>query len=90
MLEYLRERRNVVLSRHLLIGCAGVVVLAFFDSPFMSPAVFLSFFIVFFSAMRWAKISRIEDSLDTKPRLVISDKERGVPIFTGEYKDVTK
>ena len=38
--------------------------------------------------MRWAKISRIEDSLDTKPQLVISDKERGVPIFTGEYKDV--
>lgn len=90
LLEYLRERRNVVLSRHLLIGCAGVVVLTFFDSPFMSPAVFLSFFIVFFSAMRWAKISRIEDSLDTKPQLVISDKERGVPIFTGEYKDVTK
>ena len=91
LLEYLRERRNVVLSQHLLIGCAGVVVLAFCDSPFMSPAVFLSFFIVFFSAMRWAKISRVDsDSLDTKPQLVISDKERGVPIFTGEYKDITK
>ena len=90
LLEYLKERRNVVLSRHLLIGCAGVVVLAFCDSPFMSPAVFLSFFIVFFSAMRWAKVSRIEDSLDTKPQLVISEEHRKVPIYTGEYKDITK
>ena len=56
----------------------------------MSPAVFLSFFIVFFCAMRWAKVSRFEDSLDTKPQLVISEEHRRVPIYTGEYKDITK
>ena len=49
----------------------------------MSPAVCLSFFIVFFAALRWGDLSRNQvDKVDAKPDLIIDQSKRSVPFFT--------
>jgi O-antigen ligase len=93
MFHYIRRKLDVRTTNHLLIGCIGVVVMAFFDTPLMSPAVFLSLFVVFFSALRWAVVSRNKvDEVDAaaRPNLVTAEAERNVPFFTGEYDETEK
>jgi len=91
--RYIKEKPDINLTNHMMIGCVGVLILAFFDSPFMSPAVFLSFFVIFFSALRWADLSRSNvDEVDAKerPALVTPEAERRVPFFTKEYTEKEK
>ncbi|MDP4611283.1 MAG: O-antigen ligase family protein [Opitutales bacterium] len=93
MFQYVISKWDVLLTNHLLIGCAGVAVLAFLDTPFMSPAVFISFFTIIFSALRWAVLSRSKvDEVDAvaRPTLVSPEAERNVPFFTDEYKETEK
>jgi len=88
LLNYIRKKSDVRTTNHMLIGCAGVLIMAFFDTPFMSPAVFFSFLVVLFSASRWADLSRNRvDEVDTRRRLnlVTPEAERRVPYFTGKY-----
>ena len=79
--RYLRGLCNIQLTNHLLIGCAAVILLAFFDNPFTSPTVFFSFFILLFSALRWADLSRNRaDEVDaTPPALVAPASQRRTP-----------
>jgi hypothetical protein len=90
--RYLSGKHDIQLTNHLLIGCAAVVLLAPWDSPFMSPSVFFSFFILFFSAMRWADLSRNRvDGVDAaRPQLVTPASQRRVPFFTEPYQDKNK
>lgn len=91
VIRYLRGRHNIRLTNHLLIGCIGVSLLACLDSPFMSPAVSLSFFIVFFAALRWADLSRNQvDQVDTKLDLIIDPSQRKVPFFTEDHEEKSK
>ena len=48
LVHYFRGSTSFLLSKLLLLACFGVGLLAFVDSPFMSPAVFLSFLMLFF------------------------------------------
>lgn len=93
IIHYIRRKSDVRTTNHLLIGCVGVLIMAFFDTPLMSPAVFLSLFVVLFSALRWAALSRNKvdevDALD-RPNLVVAEAERNVPFFTGEYNETEK
>lgn len=90
--RYLAGTHNMQLTNHLLLGCAAVVILAAWDSPFMSPTVFFSFFLLFFTAMRWADLSRnkIDDIDAARPKLVIPAGRRRVPFFTKAYKEKNK
>ena len=90
--RYIHKNEGIRLSNHLLIGCTPVIVLAFFDTPFMSPAVVVSFFTIFFSALRWGALSRCNpDEVDTKrPQLVSPDSERRVPFFNVPYNEKEK
>lgn len=93
LINYIRKKSDVKMTNHLLIGCAGVLVLSFMDTPFMSPAVFFSFFIIMFSALRWADLSRSKvDEVDAaeRPNLVSPEAERRVPFFTEDYTEVEK
>ena len=93
LIRYIRLKRNVLLTNQMLIGCAGVLALSLVDSPFMSPTVFLSFFIVFFSALRWADLSRVDvDAVDAlnRPQLVTPESKRQVPFFTGKHNEKEK
>jgi hypothetical protein len=58
----------------------------------MSPAVFFSFFTIFFIALRWAELSRNKiDEVDARrPRLVITNAKRRVPFFNKQYKEKEK
>jgi hypothetical protein len=57
----------------------------------MSPAVSLSFFIIFFSALRWANLSRNRvDEVDTKPELIAHENLRSVPFHTEKYDEKFK
>ncbi|MGB0416147.1 MAG: O-antigen ligase family protein [Coraliomargarita sp.] len=88
IIRYLKGKNDIHLTNHLLIGCLAIVILAFVDSPFMSPAVCLSFLLLFFSAMRWGDLSRLKvDEVDARVVVVTSEKERRVPVFEGEQKD---
>lgn len=71
MLRYLRGHRVIQLTHHLLIGIASLLLLALVDTPFMSPSVLLSFFILFFTALRWADLTRSEaDRVDAiRPKI---------------------
>ena len=90
-IRYLRGRHDIRLTNHMLMGCVGVILLAYFDSPFMSPAVCLSFFIVFFAALRWGDLSRSQvDKVDTKLDLIIDPSERSMPFFTKDYDEKFK
>jgi hypothetical protein len=91
LIRYVKGKHTIRLTNHLLIGCAGVITLAFVDSPFMSPAVFLSFHIILFSSLRWADLSRNKvDEVDARPALVVDESHRTVPFFTDEYKEKEK
>jgi O-antigen ligase len=81
ILRYLRGRRDIRLTNHLLIGITALLLLALIDTPFMSPSVLLSFFILFFTALRWADITRKRvDELDTdRPLLAVPPSKRKVP-----------
>ena len=91
-LRYLLRVRNILLTNHLLIGCGSVLIIASCDVPFMSPAVFFSFFTIFFIALRWAELSRNKiDEVDAhRPRLVTPDAKRQVPYFNKQYKEKEK
>jgi O-antigen ligase len=91
VIRYLRGQHDIHLTNHLMIGCIGCICLACFDSPFMSPAVGLSFFIIFFSALRWADLSRNRvDEVDAKPDLVTHESKRSVPFHTKKYSEKFK
>jgi len=91
LVRYLVKGARFRLSNHLLTGCAMLVLLALVDSPFMSPAVFLSFFVLFFSALRWADLSRVKvDEVDARPNLIAHPSERRVPFVSKPEKDVFK
>ncbi|MBP9911803.1 MAG: O-antigen ligase family protein [Opitutaceae bacterium] len=52
-------RRNIFgspLSQYPLFGCALVALYAWFEFPFANGAVLISFWILFFSAMRYARL----------------------------------
>ncbi|HKK19024.1 MAG TPA: O-antigen ligase family protein [Opitutales bacterium] len=90
--RYLKGRHNMQLSNQLLTGLASVLLLAFFDSPFMSPAVFFSFVILLFVALRWADISRNRaDEVDApRPSLVTPQSLRRVPFYTEPENEQSK
>ena len=90
--RYFHKNKSIRLSNHLLIGCVLVIVLAFFDTPFMSPAVSVSFFTIFFSALRWGVLSRSNpDEVDSKrPQLISPISERRVPFFDEPYNEKEK
>ncbi len=92
ILRYLLRFRNIRLTNHLLIGCGSVLLIALCDAPFMSPAVFFSFFTIFFIALRWAELSRNKvDEVDAhRPLLVTPDAKRRVPYFDKQYKEEEK
>jgi len=57
----------------------------------MSPAVTLSFFVIFFSALRWADLSRNRvDEVDAKPDLIVHESKRSVPFHTKKYQETFK
>jgi len=87
--RYLRGRHNIQLTNHFLSGLVAVMILAFFDSPFMSPAVFFSFVIILFVALRWADISRNKaDEVDApRPSLVTPQSLRRVPFYPVQDND---
>ena len=90
--RYLAGKHDIQLTNHLLIGCAAVLILAIWDSPFMSPTVFFSFFLLFFTAMRWADLSRnnVDDVDAARPQLVTPASQRRLPFFTGTNKETHK
>lgn len=87
--RYLRGRHNIQLTNHFLAGLVAVLILAFFDSPFMSPAVFFSFGTLLFVALRWADISRNKvDEVDApRPSLVTPQSLRRVPFYPVQDND---
>jgi hypothetical protein len=90
--HYLRGQHNIRLTNHLFIGCGAVLLLAICDTPLMSPAVFFSFLTIFFSALRWANISRNKvDEVDaSRPQLVTHESKRRVPFFNTQYQEKEK
>ena len=58
----------------------------------MSPAVYFSFFTIFFIALRWADLSRNKiDEVDAyRPQLVTAETVRRVPFFNKQYKEKEK
>lgn len=93
ILRYLKERHNIQLTNHLMIGLSATILLVFLDSPFMSPAVFFSFFLLLFVALRWADISRNEaDEVDAprRPDLVTPQSQRRVPFHVSQENDKFK
>ncbi len=91
LIRYILGGKSIRLTNHLILGCLGLVLLAFLDSPFMSPPVFLSFFILFFSALRWADLSRHKvDEVDAKVALVTHERHRQVPFTTNPKPDKFK
>ena len=91
VVRYLRGQHDIHLTNHLFIGCIGCIIFAGFDSPFMSPAVSLSFFVILFSALRWADLSRNRvDEVDGKPDLIVHESKRTVPFHTQKYHEQFK
>jgi hypothetical protein len=91
VIRYLRGQHDIHLTNHLLIGCIGFTVFACFDSPFMSPTVTLSFFIILFSALRWADLSRNRvDEVDAKPDLIVHESKRSLPFHNKQYEEQFK
>lgn len=90
--RYFSGKHDIQLTNHLLIGCGAVALLAIWDNPFMSPSVFFSFFLLFFTAMRWADLSRnrVDDVDATRPQLVTPARLRRVPFFTETHKEKEK
>ncbi len=91
LVHYLRGSTSFLLSKLLLLACFEVGLLAFVDSPFMSPAVFLSFLMLFFSALRWTDLSRKRvDEVDAGSIVVTSSNLRRVPVYTGPKNEKFK
>jgi O-antigen ligase len=91
VIRYLKGQHDIHLTNHLLIGCVSCIALACFDSPFMSPAVCLSFWLIFFIAFRWGDLSRNRiDEVDAKPELVTHESKRRVPFHTQQYDEKLK
>lgn len=91
VIRYFRGQHDIHLTNHLLIGCVGCLAFAVVDSPFMSPAVCFSFILIFFTALRWADLSRNKvDEVDTKPDLVTHESKRTKPFFTKQYQEKFK
>lgn len=91
LVRYIRGRHEFHLTNYLLFGCGSVLALAAVDTPFMSPAVFFSFWILLFSAFRWADLSRNRvDEVDARVIVVSDASERRVPVFKGEYNEKHK
>jgi hypothetical protein len=82
--RYLRKRHNIQFTNHLFTGLVATALLAFLDSPFMSPAVFYSFVLLLFVALRWADVTRNRaDEVDApRPDLVTPQSLRRVPFHT--------
>jgi hypothetical protein len=76
-------------AKYLWLSCIPIVCLIFFDSPFMSPAVFFSFFLTFFIAVRWTTIENSKiDEVDVKrPQVIVPESERGVPYHIPDSKE---
>ncbi len=85
LIRYFRGQHDFIMSNMLLSACAGVLIIALFDTPFMSPAVFFSFLTLFFSALRWGDLARKRvDEVDSKTVVVVThSSKRGVPVYTG-------
>ncbi|MGC6455740.1 MAG: O-antigen ligase family protein [Coraliomargaritaceae bacterium] len=91
LIRYLSDRCHYLLSNLLLAACFGVCLIAFVDSPFMSPAVFLSFLILFFSALRWTDLSRKSvDEVDAHTVVVTDSTLRRVPVYSGPKNEKFK
>lgn len=91
IIRYILGQHDFHLTNYLLFGCISLLILACFDNPFLSPAVFFSFWILFFSALRWADLSRNKiDEVDARTIVVSHESERKVPIYDGPYKDSQK
>jgi uncharacterized membrane protein len=90
-IRYFKGQHDIHLTNHMLLGCLGCIICACFDTPFMSPAVSFSFLIIFFSALRWANLSRNRvDEVDSKPELIVNENLRSVPFYTKKYDEKFK
>lgn len=89
ILRYFKGRFDIQLTNHILTGCGAIVVLAFFDTPLMSPAVCFSFLVALFIALRWADITRNKvDEVDApRPTLVTPASQRRVPFYNKVPKE---
>lgn len=87
--RYFRQKEESSFTNHLLIACLSVIIIAAMDSPFMSPTVTLSFWVLFFSALRYATIKRNQvDEVDIEDTVMVSPPEaRRIPFFTGEQNE---
>lgn len=91
VLRYLLGKHDIRLCNHLIYGCTSVVILSMVDTPFMSPAVYFSFFILFFSALRWSDLSRSRvDEVDARIAVVTDDRLRKVPVYSGPQNETFK
>ncbi|CAI8272876.1 MAG: Uncharacterised protein [Opitutia bacterium UBA7350] len=89
ILRYWYRKKASCFCNNMLLAIAAVLIIACIDNPFMSPTVTLSFFIIFFSALRFAAIEQNKsDQVDIEmPRLVSPASERKVPFFTGQQNN---
>lgn len=57
-----RRELNKVLPRYLLAGCALIILYAWFEFPFENPAVLLTWWLLFFAAVQYARLRRSSTS----------------------------
>ena len=87
LVHYFRGSTSFYYPSYCCWPVSELAPLAFVDSPFMSPAVFLSFLMLFFSALRWTDLSRKSvDEVDAGSVVVTSSNLRRVPVYTGPKK----
>jgi O-antigen ligase len=86
--RYLKVSSKHPLSKYMLFGCIGLIGLSFVDTPFYSPAVFFSFWIILLSAIRWTDLnSNDADQVDARVVVVADESERKVPVFKGHHPE---
>ena len=92
VIRYFSGRHDIQLTNHIFVGCAALLVLAVVDTPFMSPTVTFSFFMLFFTALRWADLSRKRvDEVDAgRPVLVTPESKRNVPFYPNRQEEKVK
>jgi O-antigen ligase len=83
--RYFLSKKTQIFSNHLLIACLSVFIIALIDSPFMSPTVTLSFWVLFLCALRYGNIESTKvDEVDIEDAVMVSPASaRRVPFFTG-------
>lgn len=87
---HIRKQENPF-SNNILMSLFIVLILAFFEAPFYSLPVLLSFWILGFCAFRWADLlAKNPDEVDTELPLITEDKLRNVPFVTKPKKEVFK